>query len=194
MKKKLGNGNIRSPIAIKPCDERQHGAAVKGRSPAPELIEEDRSQTYSDDGRDSLGPYNETVVGSPSWPLRVVADGGGEDGEDSAPGEIGHTSVTPNIVPERRPTNRMLNRTGLQEEADGHGALASGRSDTQPQKMRLTPLATRVSASDVVSAAMLMPHSFASGRLRLQRRPPVAIITNISRAPKNGVFAASLRC
>jgi len=62
--------------------------------------------------------------------------------------------------------------------------IASSRpvlSDTQPQKMRLAPLAIAFSEVASVSAATLMPQEAAIGpALAVTSSPPVAIITNIA--------------
>ena len=55
------------------------------------------------------------------------------------------------------------------------------RSDAQPQKMRLPPLASGLSDVAVASAAAGMPHDLAIGpALAVTSRPPVAIITNLA--------------
>ena len=55
------------------------------------------------------------------------------------------------------------------------------RSDTQPQKMRLAPLASGLSVAASVSAPAVRPHDRAIGpALAVTRSPPVAISTNIA--------------
>ena len=55
------------------------------------------------------------------------------------------------------------------------------RSDAQPQKIRLAPLASGLSVAASVSAAAVKPHDRAIGpALAVTSRPPVAISTNIA--------------
>ena len=54
------------------------------------------------------------------------------------------------------------------------------RSETQPQKIRLAPLASGLSVAASVSAAALSPHDRAIGpALAVTSSPPVAMSTNI---------------
>ena len=92
------------------------------------------------------------------------------------------TRVTVNSVPDRRPT--VIVNTRQSACSANAIPIASSRpvlSDTQPQKMRLPPLATAFNDVASTSAAAGMPHAPAIElALAVTSRPPVDIIRNIA--------------
>ena len=92
------------------------------------------------------------------------------------------TSVTVKNTPESRPSVSTPSRqTACSENAMPMASSRPVLSDTQPQKMRLAPLASALNEVASVRNAALMPQVFAIGpALAVTSRPPVAIITNIA--------------
>ena len=91
-------------------------------------------------------------------------------------------SVTVNSVPDSRPTVRTSTRqTACSVNAIPIASSRPMRSDAQPQKIRLPPLASALNEVAAARAAAGMPHDPAIGpALAVTSRPPVAIITNIA--------------
>ena len=87
-----------------------------------------------------------------------------------------------NSAPDRRPTvSTSTRQTACSANAIPIASSRPMRSDAQPQKIRLPPLASALNDVAAASAAAGMPQAAAIGpAFAVTSRPPVAIITNIA--------------
>ena len=139
-------------------DERHHRASVEAHRPASRLFVEQRANPAADDRRHALGRVQHGVVRRGVAGAKVVGGRGREERVDLAPREVHEDQREREPGAGDRPTATTRNRhTACRRNAMIIVVSLPRRSDAQPQKIRLAPLARGPSVAASVRAAAVKP-------------------------------------